>query len=306
MKDTEKYLVILPEVQDALQTGKPIVALESTIISHGMRYPRNVQTAREVEKMVREAGAVPATIALLEGRIRIGIEDNELDFLGSSGEVKKAGSKDIPLLISQKGHGATTVSGTMYCASLVGIRVFVTGGIGGVHRGGATTFDISADLTELSRTSVAVICAGAKSILDLALTLEKLETLGVPVIGYRTDEFPSFYSRKSGLKVDTRVDSPQEAAAIMRAKWDIGPAGGMVIANPIPEEEEIPAEIMQRHIDRAIENARDAQIRGKELTPYLLDNLFEITCGKSLEANISLVKHNARVGGEIAAAYAVL
>ncbi len=296
-------LVIHPEIQQALSMNKPIVALESTIIAHGMAYPQNVETARAVERIVRDEGAIPATVAIIGGKISIGLDDVTLEMLGSSREVKKASRRDIPIITARGLDGATTVSATMFCASLAHISVFVTGGIGGVHRGASSTFDVSADLTELARTPVAVVCAGAKSILDLSLTLEKLETYGVPVLGYQSDEFPSFYSRKSGLSVDYRVDSPEEVAAIMNMKWSLGLEGGIVVANPIPESDEIPGEEMERFIKKALDDAEALGVKGKTLTPFLLDRLYHLTKGKSLETNIALVKHNARIGARIAVAY---
>jgi pseudouridine-5'-phosphate glycosidase len=299
-------LSIHPEVEQALSRNRPVVALESTIIAHGMSYPHNIETARAVEKIVRDEGAVPATIAIIGGVITIGLDDRTLEMLGTSKEVKKASRRDIPVIMARGRHGATTVAATMFCASLAGISVFVTGGIGGVHRGASSTFDVSADLTELAETSVAVICAGAKSILDLPLTLEKLETYGVAVLGYGTDEFPSFYSRKSGLPVDCRVESPDEVAAIMDMKWSMGLQGGLVVANPIPEGDEIPSAEIESFIGRALEDAEAAGVKGKALTPYLLDRLYHITDGRSLEANIALVRNNARIGARIAAAYSRL
>ncbi|MHC9542220.1 MAG: pseudouridine-5'-phosphate glycosidase [Vulcanimicrobiota bacterium] len=296
-------LAIHPEVQQALSENKPVVALESTIIAHGMAYPHNVETAREVERIVRDEGAVPATIAIIGGKISIGLDDRTLEMLGTSREVKKASRRDIAVITARGLDGATTVAATMFCASLAHIPVFVTGGIGGVHRGASSTFDISADLTELARTPVAVVCAGAKSILDLPLTLEKLETYGVPVLGYGTDEFPSFYSRKSGLSLDYRVDSPEEVAAIMNMKWSLGIEGGIVVANPIPESDEIPSGETERFIEKALDDADAGGVRGKALTPYLLDRIYHLTEGRSLEANIALVKNNARIGARIAAAY---
>jgi pseudouridine-5'-phosphate glycosidase len=300
------YLELSPEVREAVGEGRPVVALESTIISHGMPRPRNMAVARRLEEIVRAAGAVPATIAIIEGKARIGVSQEMLDLLGTSTDIAKVSRKDIPLVIAQKKNGATTVSATMFLAHLAGIRVFVTGGIGGVHRDGQRTFDISADLTELARTPVAVVCAGAKSILDLGLTLEYLETAGVPVLGWRTDEFPSFHSRRSGLPVDQRIENEEEAAAVMKTKWDLGLEGGLIVAVPVPPEREIPFEEMSLHIDRATAAAKGAGIRGKALTPYLLEELLVLTGGRSLETNIALVENNAIVGGRIAAAFAKL
>ncbi len=297
-------LTITDEVRDALAAGRPVVALESTIISHGMPYPQNVEMARTVEGIVRDGGAVPATIAVLRGRPTIGLSAEDLELLASDDSVVKVSIRDLPYVVSRGLHGATTVASTMRLAALAGIGVFVTGGLGGVHRGAETTYDVSADLTELSTTSVAVVCAGVKSILDIGLTLEKLETLGVPVLGYGADEFPSFYSRSSGFDAPMRVDSPAEVAALMRAKWDLGLDGGVVVANPIPAESEIPAAEIGAIIDRALADMAALGIRGKDATPYLLGRIVEITSGESLTANIALVEHNARLGAAIAGAYA--
>jgi len=295
-----------PEVREALAQGKPVVALESTIISHGMPYPQNVETARQVEALVREQGAVPATIAVLGGRLKAGLTEAELEYLGKTPGVKKASRRDLPALVALKQDGATTVASTMIVAALAGIRVFVTGGIGGVHRGAQETFDISADLMELAQTPVAVVCAGAKSILDIGLTLEVLETHGVPVLGFETEHFPAFYTRTSGYGVDVRVDSPEEAAAIMAAKWDLGLEGGVLIANPIPEAEAMEETLINGAIETALREAEAQGIRGKEITPFLLARVKALTEGRSLESNIQLVYNNARVGGKIAAAYAAL
>lgn len=297
-------LTVTDEVRDALASGQPVVALESTIISHGMPYPQNVEMARTVENIVREGGAVPATIAVLRGRPTIGLSADDLELLASDDSVIKVSIRDLPYVVSRGLHGATTVASTMRLAALAGIGVFVTGGLGGVHRGAETTYDVSADLTELSTTSVAVVCAGVKSILDIGLTLEKLETLGVPVVGYGTDDFPSFFSRWSGFAAPMRLDSPADVAALMRAKWDLGLAGGVVVANPIPEESEIPAEEIGAIIDRALADMDALGIRGKDATPYLLGRIVEITEGSSLMANIALVEHNARLGAAIALEYA--
>ncbi len=302
----KKYINILPEVQEALDKGKAVVALESTIISHGMPYPQNVQTARTLEDIIRKEGAVPATIAILDGKIQIGLGENELELLGTSTEVAKVSRRDLPVVIAQNRHGATTVASTMYLASLAGIQIFATGGIGGVHRGAETTFDISADLTELGMTSVAVVCAGAKAILDLPLTLEKLETLGVPVLGYKTDEFPAFYSRKSGLNVDQNVENPEELAQILKTKWDLGLTGGVVIANPIPLQAEIPATEINDTIHVALKEAATEGIKGKKTTPFLLDRVTVLTKGRSLIANIELVKNNAKLAAQIAVELAKL
>lgn len=292
------------EVAEALGAGRPVVALESTIISHGMPYPQNVAMATEVEGIVREHGATPATIAILDGRLCIGLSSDELELLASDGDVTKVSVRDLPYVVARGAHGATTVAATMRLAAMAGIRVFVTGGLGGVHRGAQQTFDVSADLTELGRTSVAVVSAGVKSILDIGLTLETLETLGVPVLGVGSDEFPSFYSRSSGHRAPMRVDSAAEVAAVMRAKWDLGLAGGVVVANPIPVEDEIPAEEIGAIIDRALADMDARGITGKDATPYLLGRIVEITDGASLTANIALVRHNARLGAAIAREYA--
>jgi pseudouridylate synthase len=297
-------LHLAPEVADALAAGSPVVALESTIISHGMPYPQNVAMATEVEGIVRDHGAVPATIAILDGRLCIGLSPDQLELLASDGDVTKVSVRDLPYVVAQGQHGATTVAATMRLAAMAGIRTFVTGGLGGVHRGAQQTFDVSADLTELGQTSVAVVSAGVKSILDIALTLETLETLGVPVLGFGSDEFPSFYSRSSGHAAPMRVDSAAEVAAVMRAKWDLGIEGGVVIANPIPEADEIAADEIGAIIDQALGDMDALGIRGKEATPYLLGRIVEITGGASLTANIALVRHNARLGAAIAVAYA--
>ncbi|HEV2638101.1 MAG TPA: pseudouridine-5'-phosphate glycosidase [Actinocrinis sp.] len=297
-------LTLTDEVRAALREGRPVVALESTIISHGMPYPQNVAMATEVERIVRDGGAVPATIAVLGGRPRVGLGREDLELLATSPEVTKVSLRDLPYVIARGEHGATTVAATMRLAALAGIRTFVTGGLGGVHRGAQQTFDVSADLTELAQTDVAVISAGVKSILDIGLTLETLETLGVPVIGYGTDEFPAFFSRRSGFAAPMRSDRPAEIAAIMRTKWGLGIAGGLDIANPIPAADEIPAEQIGAIIDQALGDMDAEGIKGKEATPYLLGRIVEITGGESLRANIALVKNNARLGAAIACAYA--
>lgn len=304
MATPHPMLALAPEVADALATGRPVVALESTIISHGMPYPRNVQTAREVEDIIRAGGAVPATIAVLHGVPRIGLEDAELDLLGSDEHVRKVSIRDLPYVIATHAHGATTVASTMRLAALAGIRVFVTGGLGGVHRGAENSMDVSADLTELSLTDVAVVSAGVKSLLDIGRTLEVLETLGVPVISVGSDDFPSFYSRSSGNRAPLRLDSPAEIAAAMRAKWDLGLAGGLVVANPIPVAAEIPETEIGALIAQAVAEADEQGITGAAITPYLLGRIVELSGGASLEANIELVRNNARLGAEIAVAYA--
>jgi pseudouridine-5'-phosphate glycosidase len=299
-------LVLTDEVAQALHDGTPVVALESTIISHGMPYPQNVEMATEVERIIRDGGAVPATIAVLEGRPRVGLDAAALELLATSPDVAKVSVRDLASVIARGGHGATTVAATMRLASLAGISVFVTGGLGGVHRGAPQTFDISADLTELSMTDVAVVSAGVKSILDIGLTLETLETRGVPVIAYGTDEFPAFFSRSSGHEAPLRADSAAEIAAVMATKWRLGIAGGVAVVNPIPVEDEIPAGEISGIIDQALADMEAAGIHGKEATPYLLGRIVEITDGASLAANIALVNNNARLGAELAREYAAL
>ncbi len=296
----EKYLEINPEVKEAIESGKPVVALESTIISHGMPYPRNVETAVNVEKIIRDRNAIPATIAILNGKLKVGLTKEEIEYLGKAENVIKTSRRDIPFIIAKKADGATTVASTMIIAALAGIKVFATGGIGGVHRGATETFDISADLEELAHTNVAVVCAGAKSILDIGLTLEYLETHGVPVIGYNTEEMPAFYTRKSGFRVDYRVDTPEEIADALKAKWDIGLEGGMVIANPIEEQYQMDYDTITEAIEKALKEATEKGIRGKESTPFLLAKVKEITGGDSLESNIRLVYNNAALGAKIA------
>lgn len=303
MTDPHPMLALAEEVREALASGRPVVALESTIISHGMPYPKNVQTAREVEQIIRDAGAVPATIAVLHGVPRIGLSDAELDLLGSDEHVRKVSIRDLPYVMARGEHGATTVASTMRLAALAGIRVFVTGGLGGVHRGAESSMDVSADLTELSLTDVAVVSAGVKSLLDIGRTLEVLETLGVPVISVGSDDFPSFYSRSSGFRSPLRMDTADEVAAAMKAKWGLGLAGGMVVANPIPEADEIPEAEIGTLIATAVAEAEAKGITGAAITPYLLGRIVELSGGESLRANIALVKHNARLGAEIAVAY---
>lgn len=304
MTQPHPMLTLTEEVAAALAGGTPVVALESTIISHGMPYPRNVQTAREVEDIVRAGGAVPATIAVLGGVPRIGLDDAELDLLGSDDNVRKVSIRDLPYVVARGEHGATTVASTMRLAALAGIRVFVTGGLGGVHRGAEASMDISADLTELSLTDVAVVSAGVKSLLDIGRTLEVLETLGVPVISVGSDDFPSFYSRSSGFRSPLRLDSAAEIAATMKAKWGLGLAGGVVVANPIPEAAELPREMIGALIGQAVAEADDRGITGAAITPFLLGRIVELSGGASLEANIALVKDNARLGAAIAVEYA--
>lgn len=303
MNQPHPMLAISTEVAAALASGAPVVALESTIISHGMPYPKNVETAREVEQIVRDGGAVPATIAVLDGVPRIGLDDAQLDVLGSDESVRKVSIRDLPYVVAKGAHGATTVASTMRLAALAGIRVFVTGGIGGVHRGGESSMDISADLTELSLTDVAVVSAGVKSLLDIGRTLEVLETLGVPVVTVGSDDFPSFYSRSSGFRSPLRLDTAAEIAAAMRAKWDLGLAGGIIVANPIPEADEIPESEISILISRAVTEAERQGITGAAITPYLLGRIVELSGGDSLRANIALVKNNAAFGAELAVAY---
>lgn len=297
------YLSISPEVQKALKAGKPVVALESTIISHGMPYPQNVETALKVEQTIRENGAVPATIAIIGGQLKAGCTPEEIEYLGKKGQaVIKASRRDLPVLIARKADGATTVTTTMIIASMAGIRVFATGGIGGVHRGAQQTFDISADLEELAQTPVMVVCAGAKSILDLGLTLEYLETKGVPVIGFGTEELPAFYTRHSGFKVDYRIDTPEELAAAFKAKMDCGLKGGMLVTNPIPEEFSMPKEVIDKAIEQALREMDEAGIHGKQCTPFLLAKVKDLTGGESLASNIQLVLNNARLAAKTAKA----
>ena len=301
------YLDVAPEVAAAVAAGKPVVALESTIISHGMPYPQNVETALKVEQIIRDSGAVPATIAILGGRMKAGLTAEEIEYLGKKGQdVTKASRRDLAVLVSRKADGATTVTTTMMIAHMAGIQVFATGGIGGVHRGAETTMDISADLEELASTPVMVVCAGAKSILDLGLTLEYLETHGVPVLGYGTKELPAFYTRKSGFEVDYRVDTPAELAAAFRASLDLGLRGGMLVTNPIPEEFAMDHEVINRAIDEAVAQANAQGIHGKATTPFLLAKVKELTGGDSLESNIQLVFNNARLAARTAAALAAL
>ena len=295
-------LIFSDEVQKALNNKLPIVALESTIIAHGMPYPKNIETARQVEKIVRTNGATPATIAILSGKIHVGLNDEQMELLGNSKDVQKVSLRDIPFVVSKKLHGATTVAATMRIAAMAGIKIFVTGGIGGVHRNAETTMDISADLTEMSQTNVAVISAGVKSILDIGLTLEYLETLGVPVVTFRSEDFPSFYSRKSGYKSPMTLNEPIEIAELLKVKWAMGLNGSVLIANPIPSEKEFPFERMEMHINAALKSAKEKNIHGKETTPFILKFIADSTGGESLESNIALVFHNAELGAKIAAA----
>lgn len=297
-----KYLDISPEVKAALDEGRPVVALESTIISHGMPYPRNVETALSVEQTIRDNGAVPATIAVIGGRLKAGLSHEEIEHLGKAGRaVTKASRRDLPALCARGIDGATTVTTTMIIAHMAGIKIFATGGIGGVHRGAETTMDISADLEELAQTPVMVVCAGAKSILDLGLTLEYLETHGVPVIGYGTDELPAFYTRKSGFGVDYRVDSPAELAAMFKAQRELEYRGGMLVTNPIPEEYSMDKAVIDAAIEEALRQCVEQGIKGKDTTPFLLAKVVELTGGDSLESNIKLVMNNARVAALTAA-----
>ncbi len=298
------YMDIKPEVAEAIREGKPVVALESTIISHGMPYPKNVETARAVENVIRENGAVPATIAIIQGRIKVGITDEELEYIATAKNVAKVSRRDYPIVLAQHMDGATTVAGTMIAAEAAGIRMFVTGGIGGVHRGSAETHDISADLEELKQTDVVVVCAGVKSILDIGGTLEYLETAGVPVVTYGTDDFPAFYSSKSGFKAEYRFDDPSQAAAAICAKYDLGLHGGMLIACPVPEKYEMPFEQMEGIIGKALNECNEKGISGKRITPFILDRVKQLTGGESLEANIHLVLNNADIGSRIAVATA--
>lgn len=303
----KNYLDISPEVQAALDAGKPVVALESTIISHGMPYPKNVETAFLVEQTIRDNGAVPATIAVIGGRLKAGLSHDEIEHLGKAGRaVAKASRRDLPALVARGIDGATTVTTTMIIAHMAGIKIFATGGIGGVHRGAETTMDISADLEELAQTPVMVVCAGAKSILDLGLTLEYLETKGVPVLGFGTDELPAFYTRKSGFGVDYRVDTPEELAAMFLAQRAIGYKGGMLVTNPIPEEYAMDKEVIDNAIEQALRESRELGIKGKDTTPFLLAKVVELTGGDSLESNIRLVLNNAKIAARTACALAAL
>ncbi len=297
---------LTPEVAAALEAGLPVVALESTIITHGMPWPHNVATAREVEHAVRRCGAVPATIAVLEGRIKVGLSSSQMDWLGQAGSVLKLSRADLAFAIAMRRAGSTTVAATMIAAELAGIAVFATGGVGGVHRGAETSFDISADLPELAQTAVTVVCAGAKAILDLPKTLETLETLGVPVVGYGCDELPAFWSRSSGLRAPIRLDTPGEIAAMMAARAQLGLKGGMLVANPITEADEIPAAEVSAFVEQALRDAQDAGISAKEVTPFLLQRVLALTDGRSLVANIALIRSNAALAADIAVAVSAL
>lgn len=295
------FMDIKPEVEKALEEGTPVVALESTIISHGMPYPKNVETALAVEEVIRKNGAIPATIAIIEGRIKIGLTPEEIEYMAKADNVLKVSRRDFPLVISQKLDGATTVAGTMIAANMAGIKVFVTGGIGGVHRGAGESFDVSADLEELKMTDVTVVCAGVKSILDIGATLEYLETSGVPVITYGADSFPAFYSRESGFAAECRIDEPEKISDLIRTKEQLGLRGGILVACPIPEEDEIPFEKMDVVIKQALKECEEKGVKGKRITPFLLSKVKDLTEGSSLEANIKLVLHNADIGSKIAA-----
>ena len=296
----KQYLDITPEIKAALEEGKPVVALESTILSHGMPYPQNLEFAAEVEKIIRAEGAVPATMAIIDGRMKVGLSAGELELMCKGEGVVKVSRRDLPIILAEGGTGATTVASTMILASLAGIKIFATGGIGGVHRGAETTMDISADLEELARTNVTVICAGAKSILDLGLTMEYLETKGVPVLGYQTNTLPAFYTRTSAFSVNYRMDTPEQIARVIAAKHDLGLNGGMVVANPIPEEYSMDPAFIDKAIADALAEADSLGIHGKDITPFLLDTIQKHTAGKSLEANIRLVYNNVKLGAQVA------
>lgn len=298
----QPFLSFSPEVAAARAAGKPVVALESTIISHGMPYPQNVQTAREVEQIIRDGGAVPATIAIIGGKICVGLTDEQLELLGQSPEAMKVSRRDLAYVLAQHKLGATTVAATMICAQLAGIAVFVTGGIGGVHRGAETSFDISADLQELAQTNVAVVCAGVKSILDIGLTLEYLETHGVPVISVGQPGFPAFFTRASGFNADFQLDTAAEQAAFIQTKWRLGLKGGVVVSNPVPESEAMPKEEIDAITVQALQEAQENGVTGKKVTPFLLARIKTLTQGRSLATNIALVKNNARVGAALARA----
>ena len=298
--NAEKYLDISQEVQTALLQGMPVVALESTIISHGMPYPDNIEIALALEDLIRRSGAVPATIAIIKGRIRVGISAREIEYMATAKNIRKVSRRDLPVVLQEQGDGATTVAGTMIVAAMAGIKVFVTGGIGGVHRGAGESFDISADLEELKNTDVAVVCAGCKSILDIPATLEYLETAGVPVITYASDDFPAFYSRKSGCPAQTRMDCVGEIARLIQTKYELGLKGGLLIACPVPQEHEIPYAVMEQSIQEALALCEQQNIKGSKVTPFLLDAVKDITSGKSLKVNKELILNNARIGVQIA------
>ena len=298
-----QFLEIHPEAKEVLEKGEAIVALESTIISHGMPYPQNLETAIQVEEIVKSHGAVPATIAIFDGKCRVGLDKKQLEHFALAKDVWKVSLRDIPYVISQKLYGATTVAATMRIASMAGIKILVTGGIGGVHKNANETMDISADLTEMEQTSIAVVSAGIKSILDIGLTLEYLETKGIPVVTIGQDEFPSFYSRKSGFKSPLRLDDVEEIAAMLNTKWKLGLNGAVLIANPVPANQEIPHSEMEIHIQKALQAAQEKKISGKDVTPFLLKYISDHTKGESLEANIALIRNNARLGAELATAF---
>ncbi|NLC40273.1 MAG: pseudouridine-5'-phosphate glycosidase [Clostridiaceae bacterium] len=301
-----KYLDVREDVLEAIKNGGAVVALESTIISHGMPYPQNVETALQCEKYISERGAIPATIGIIKGRLIVGLTHDEIEYMGKEQGIAKASRRDLPFIVASGRDGATTVAATMIIAEMAGVKVFATGGIGGVHRGAQETFDISSDLQELANTNVAVVCAGCKSILDIGLTLEYLETFGVPVLGYQTEDFPAFYTRKSGYGVDYRVDSAEEAAQAIKAKWDMNLKGGIVVSNPIPEEDELDPALINKAIDDAVEEAEAQGIHGKESTPFLLAKVKDITEGDSLIANIALVYNNSRLAAQLAVELAKL
>lgn len=304
IQNYKQYLDISPEVKQALENNQPVVALESTIISHGMPYPQNLETALKVEEIIRKNGAIPATIAVINGRLKAGLSKEEITILGKQGlNVAKVSRRDLPVIVANKQNGATTVAATMIIAELAGIRVFATGGLGGVHRGAEHTFDISADLQELAKTSVAVVCAGAKSILDLGLTMEYLETFGVPVVGYQTEKLPSFFSRTSPYDVSVKLDTAQQIAEMIKIKWNLGLNGGVVVANPIPKQDAMDEAVISAAIEKALQESVAQGIKGKETTPFLLAKVVELTGGDSLEANINLVFNNAKLASEIAIHY---
>ncbi len=296
----KKYVEYSDEVKKAMKEGKPVVALESTIISHGMPYPQNIETAKACEEIIRENGAVPATTAIIGGKIKIGLSDEELEFMATSKDIIKASRRDFAYIVSQGLNGATTVASTIIASRLAGIKIFVTGGLGGVHRHAEVTFDISRDLEELAANDIMIVCAGCKSILDIGLTLEYLETKGVPVFGYQTDYMPAFFTRKSEFKVDYNIKNPKEAAEAAKAQWELGLQGGILLTNPIPESDSMDEEKINTAIEKALVEAEEKGIHGKETTPFLLSKVLEVTEGKSLEANIALVKNNARLGAEVA------
>ena len=296
----KKYVEYSDEVKKAMEEGKPVVALESTIISHGMPYPQNIETAKACEEIIRENGAVPATTAIINGKIKIGLNDEELEFMATSKDIIKASRRDFAYIVSRGLNGATTVASTIIASRLAGIKIFVTGGLGGVHRNAEVTFDISRDLEELASNDIMIVCAGCKSILDIGLTLEYLETKGVPVFGYQTDLMPAFFTRKSEFKVDYNIKNPKEAADAANTQWNLGLKGGILLTNPIPEEDSMDEEKINKAIEEALREAEEKEIHGKETTPFLLSKVLEVTEGKSLEANIALVKNNERLGAEVA------